>query len=159
MSGIEVAGLVLGAFPLLITALEHYRDVAEASKVFWKIKREYKRWVHDLKICELAFERNLEFLLLPLIVDDDEVQGLLKDPGGHKWQDPELEVRLKERLLKSYHLYLESIGWIREIIEQIKEELGVDSLSFQTKISDDANLQQACMPPPWTPSLSWPLRN
>jgi hypothetical protein len=81
MSGIEVAGLILGSFPLLISALEHYRQSAEALGVFWKIRREHKVWVHDLRICELAFERNLEALLLPLIIDDDAVQDLIGDPG------------------------------------------------------------------------------
>lgn len=82
MSGIELAGLVVGAFPLLIAALEHYRDAANVLEIFWKIKREYKHWVHDLRICELAFERNLEALLLPLIVDDNEILELLKHPQG-----------------------------------------------------------------------------
>ncbi|KAM3550099.1 hypothetical protein ARSEF4850_008513 [Beauveria asiatica] len=101
MSGIEVAGLVLGAFPLLISALEHGRDTAKVLEIFWKIRRE-----------------NLEALLLPLIVDDNEVQDLLKNPGGPRWQDPELEGRLKGRLpVKSYLLYLERISQIQEKVQ------------------------------------------
>lgn len=82
MSGVELAGLVLGAFPLLISALEHYRNLADAAGIFWKIKREHRKWMHDLKICHLAFERNLQFLLLPLVADDEAIDKLLTDPGG-----------------------------------------------------------------------------
>jgi hypothetical protein len=38
--------------------------------------------MQDLKICHLAFERNLQFLLLPLVADDEAIDKLLKDPGG-----------------------------------------------------------------------------
>lgn len=82
MSGIEVAGLVLGAFPLLIKSLEYHREMADAAGVFWKIKREYRKWAHDLEMCNLAFSGNLQSLLLPLVADDDAIKELLADPGG-----------------------------------------------------------------------------
>ena len=91
MSGVEVAGFVLAAFPLAISALEHYRETAETLGVFWKIRREYKIWTHSLNICRLAFEQNLEEFLLPLIADDVELQQLIADPDGPEWKNPELE--------------------------------------------------------------------
>lgn len=104
MSGVEVAGLALGAFPLLISALEHYRHLADAAGVFWKIRREHRKWMHDLKICRLAFERNLQFLLLPLVADDDSIELLLNDPGG------EFAVRT---LTNSWHLSLNNAHYLR----------------------------------------------
>ncbi len=106
MSGIEAAGFVLAAFPLAISALEHYRATAETLGVFWKIRREYKTWTRSLNICQLAFEQNLEQFLLPLIADEDELQRLISGPGSPEWQNPELEMRLRQRLPKSYYLYL-----------------------------------------------------
>lgn len=43
MSGVEAAGFVLAAFPLLISALEHYRESAEVLKDWWRYKREYRK--------------------------------------------------------------------------------------------------------------------
>lgn len=43
MSGVEAAGFVLAAFPLLISALEHYRESAEVLKDWWRFKREYRK--------------------------------------------------------------------------------------------------------------------
>jgi hypothetical protein len=87
MSGVEVTGLLLGAFPLFISTLEHYRDTAETLGVFWKIRKEYKTWTHSLNICQLAFEQNLQELLLPLIVDEDELQKLIAEPDGPEWKN------------------------------------------------------------------------
>lgn len=34
MSGVEIAGLVLGAIPLVIAALEHYEDALDPTIAF-----------------------------------------------------------------------------------------------------------------------------
>jgi hypothetical protein len=135
MSGIEVAGLLLGIFPLIITGLEHYRETASVLGVFWKIRRKYLVWMHSVNICKLAFENNLEELLLPLIADDDQLKLLIADPQGPEWQNPQLEQCLRERLPKSYDLYLESISHIKETMDQLSHELGVDNSRFQSKVS------------------------
>jgi hypothetical protein len=137
MSGVEVAGFVLAAFPLAISALEHYRETAETLGIFWKIRREHKTWMHSLKIGRLAFEQNLEQFLLPLIADEDELQQLIADPDGPAWKNPELEKRLRRRLPKSYDLYLESIDHIKDVMEDLKHELGIDKAGFQSKVSED----------------------
>jgi hypothetical protein len=43
MSGIEVVGLVLGAFPLLVSAMEHYEGVQKVAGTFIKIRRAHRR--------------------------------------------------------------------------------------------------------------------
>jgi hypothetical protein len=77
----EIAGFVLAAIPLMISGLEHYRESAEVLESWWKIKREYKTCMRNLKYHKVAFEENLEELLLPLIADEDKLQQLLNDPG------------------------------------------------------------------------------
>lgn len=64
----------------MISGLEHYRESAEVLENWWKIKREYQKCVRNLKYHKVAFEENLEKLLLPLIVDEDKLQRLLNDP-------------------------------------------------------------------------------
>lgn len=160
MSGVEVAGLILGAFPLTISALEHYRETAETLGIFWKvntrlylfhppsnllvligyyiqIRRSYKTWIHGLNICKLAFEQNLEEFLLPLIADEEELQQLIAEPHGPAWKNPELEKRLRQRLPKSYDLYLESIERIQDVMIDLKSELGMDKAGFQSKVSEE----------------------
>lgn len=42
MSGIEIAGLVLGAFPVVIEALESYRNAFTALKNWWEFQRTFE---------------------------------------------------------------------------------------------------------------------
>ncbi len=131
MSGIEIAGLLLGAFPLLISALEHYRQSAEVLDDWWQIKQEYKKCKNEIKLQELAFEGSLERFLLPLVVDDNQIAALIAEPGGTKWKDPALEDKVKSRLPKSYDLFIDTIYDIKTTVDDLKEELGVNREAFQ----------------------------
>lgn len=135
MSGIEAAGFVLAAFPLLITALEDYRQGWEILEDWWKIKREYKKCQQNIKIQKLVFEENLEQLLSALVHDENELKLLIADPGGDNWRDAGLEHGLKERLPRSYDIYLETIGEIKSTMESLKHALGVDVTGFQGKLA------------------------
>lgn len=131
MSGIEIAGLLLGAFPLIISALEHYRQSAEVFEDWLHIKTDYTKCRQEIKFHEMAFGFNLERFLLPLVVDDDEIAALVAEPGGMKWKDPALEDILKTRLPKSYELFLDTIYAIQSTMDDLKEELGVSREAFQ----------------------------
>jgi hypothetical protein len=125
MSGVEVAGLILGAFPLLIQVLKSYREGAEAINDWWKIERAYKKTCQDLSYHEILFEGSVKQFLLPLVADDDELLVLMADPAGSAWENVELEVRLRQRLPKSYDLFLDIIGDINNLVDTLKKELGV----------------------------------
>jgi hypothetical protein len=135
MSGIELAGLVLGAFPVLLHALEGYRMAAEEMTEWWRIQRTYKKCHQDLKYYQILFEDNVERFLLPLVVDDDESRTLLADPAGKGWEDKELETRLQQRLPKSYALFLDIIRDVQGLMESLKQELGVSNSKFQAHIN------------------------
>jgi hypothetical protein len=128
MSGIEIAGIVLGGFPLLISALEHYRDGAEAFSDFLNFKHVYKKCRRDVKYLQLCFEGTLKDCLLPLVVDDDALGRLVSDPLGKEWKDQSLETLLKKRLPESYGLYMEMIEEINDIMAKLKEELVVEEV-------------------------------
>ncbi len=56
-------------------------ESAEVLETWWKIKREYQKCMRNLKYHKVAFEENLEELLLPLIADEAKLHRLLNDPG------------------------------------------------------------------------------
>ena len=136
MSGVEAVGLLLGAFPLLISALEHYREGAELLSDWWRIQRAYKKCKQDIEYHRILFESNVEEFLLPLVVDEAELRVLMANPAGDEWEDPELGKRLQERLPKSYNLYLDIIGDINKLMEKLKKELGVGNASFQSRVDE-----------------------
>ena len=126
MSGVEIAGFVLGAIPLMISSLEHYRETAEVLEGWWKIKSEWRKCKNNLNYHKVAFEENLEELLLPLIADEDKLKLLLECPGGPEWKDPALEDMLKERMPKTYSAYLETIQEMREVVKGLNDALGTN---------------------------------
>ena len=126
MSGIEVASLVLGAFPIFVSALEHYRDTKAVFVNWWRFKRQYDNFKHEVEFQQHRFEQNLKIYLLPLVVDDDNLlESLLANPDGPEWKDKQLEERLKERIPESYDLYIQTIKAMNGITEQLKQRLSV----------------------------------
>lgn len=134
MSGFEIAGIVLGAIPIAITALEKYRDVAKRIGFWHKIRLEYQTSSDHLTYYCLMYRRHLKFLLLPLVVNDDKVQELLADPGGQGWKDQCVESLLKARLDESYQLYLSYMTATAEIMEKLNHDLAINEDAIQQAI-------------------------
>lgn len=138
MSGIEVAGLVLGAFPIAIWALEQYRDVARVMGFWYEIRSEYQRSFHELKFHRLTFRRNLERLILPLVSDDAQLQRLISDPGGEAWKDPDIQKALEARLHGSYELYLDILGELQRVMQELNKELVIDNDVLKAKVNEES---------------------
>ncbi|KAF2685656.1 hypothetical protein K458DRAFT_486505 [Lentithecium fluviatile CBS 122367] len=79
MSGIELAGLALGAFPVVLRLLDDYRKGAKAAGDWWQIRRAYEEWKHDLDYHRAAFELNSKLILMPLM-EDEELEKFINDP-------------------------------------------------------------------------------
>lgn len=135
MSGLEVAGVVLGAFPLAIAALEQRRDLARRLGLWQTIRPEYFTCKTDLGFHRATLTSNLRQLLLPLVVDDATVSKLLANPGGEGWKDEAIDRLLRERLDEKYELYFEYIKGMERVMEEVKEELAADSDTVQKKLN------------------------
>ncbi|KAK7420552.1 hypothetical protein QQX98_002751 [Neonectria punicea] len=135
MSGFEVAGIVLGALPLAIEALDRYREVAKRLGFWYKIRLEYQKCSDHLTYYRLAYRRHLKLLLLPLVLDDDKIQELLSDPGGKGWKNQAVGSLLEARLDESYELYLRHMTATAETMQKLNHELAVDEDSIQQTIN------------------------
>ncbi|KAI1413448.1 hypothetical protein F5Y13DRAFT_29788 [Hypoxylon sp. FL1857] len=135
MSGFEVAGVVLGAFPLAIEALEKYREVSKRVGLFYKIRVEYIKCEHNLKFHRASFSGHLRRLLLPLIEDDNKIKDLLSNPGGNFWKDQETIDLLQHRLgEESYGLFVDCIEGVNEVMGKLNSELVLDSTTLQESL-------------------------
>lgn len=135
MSGVEITGLVLGAFPILIEALQRYRAGADILDDWWRYKTAYLKCEQQIRVAEVFFEGNVERLLLPIVMEESERKQLIEDPKSELWANTDLEVRLKESLPKSYEVILHTIVDICECIESLKREFGL--VNEATKLSID----------------------
>ncbi|KAK5006941.1 hypothetical protein LTR28_005871 [Elasticomyces elasticus] len=137
MTGVEIAGLLLGSFPVLISALEHYNETRNVLEQWWEIKRQYKKCRRSIELHQLLYLCNLERFLLPIIVSDEEIKELVSAPLGSRWKDPELEKTLQSRLPpRAYNVYLETITEMNEVMRDLQKELGLDKVHFQAEIAE-----------------------
>jgi hypothetical protein len=134
MSGFEIAGVVLGAFPIAITALEKYREVAKLWGFWWEIRYEYQKCSSEVKFHRLGFTRNLKQLLLPMVSNQAQILRLLADPGGKEWKEQSIAQQLEDRLQDSYELYFEIIQQLQRTMEELQEVLAVDKMNVQDKL-------------------------
>lgn len=139
MSGLEIAGLVLGAVPVAITALEKYGEVAKRLGLFNKIRPEHKRCSDRLCYFHVFLKRHLRQLLLPLTTDDLLVEYLLSNPGGKGWTDPTIVARLRERLQGSYELYSDYLREVERVMRDINQELALDSQGTQGQVHSEVS--------------------
>ena len=124
MSGFEIAGIVLGAFPLAISALRYYQtDIAPLLGIWRNVCREHKKCESDLRFHHLRYRGTLKQLLLPLVVDDETIEHLLGNPVGESWKAPEVAEALKQRLQDSYELYFDTIQDMQQTMRKLNQRL------------------------------------
>ena len=75
-TGIEIAALVLGAFPLVISSLKHYRIGIETFVRWYKSEREAASLRRHLIAERVVFHSACE-LLLSALVPSKAVDGLI----------------------------------------------------------------------------------
>lgn len=122
MSGIEVAGIVLGCIPLVISALEHYIEGVASIKRYVRYKEELES-VRRRLLVEQDIYINTCDALLEGLVPVNELDQYLADPGGELWRAPLLEERLKERLKRSYGSYTLTIRDMNDTLHELKRKL------------------------------------
>ena len=113
--GIEVAGLVLGLFPVVMQLVQLARSDPAPPEI-----RSLQR---TIKTQHTIFLNCLEGLISPHI-DGDDFQELINDPGGAKWNDPKFNAKIKEPLGEDEYLNLmEVISDINVHLTKLKEVL------------------------------------
>ncbi|KAL1646286.1 hypothetical protein SLS58_003242 [Diplodia intermedia] len=144
MSGIEVAGLALGAFPLIISALHGVKECSKVGKQWRKIRKEHKKWTTELRVQEIFLRLTLEKLLLPLVPENTShtLDDLLNDPAGSLWNEPSLVKKLKERLRFTFDQYVQVIEALKEALEELGTQLGMNKEHFQNILHEKVTIDE-----------------
>lgn len=149
-TGIEIAGLALAVFPIVVEGIEFYVAGLKTVHRWLRFAKTLENLIRKLKVERVKFQNTCEELLYD-ICERGELQTLLDDPGGSGWQEPHLQVKLKSQLGRSYSSYLECVAVIRNALEDIKHTLELDTdnnvRSFSRPLSSSP-------PPDQPPSLT-----
>lgn len=141
MSGIEIAGLILGAFPLLIAALEKHKEAAVALGDWWKIRQIYQECIRLINCERTLFDQNLRGLLGPVLYDHSTLDELVTDPFGEQWRSESLAASLEDLLPTSHEIYIGIIKDFHRYMMAIGLELGLENQHFQRRMNVISHLQ------------------
>ncbi|CAO2648716.1 Nn.00g096650.m01.CDS01 [Neocucurbitaria sp. VM-36] len=98
MSGIEIAGLALGAIPVILEAIKGYRDAYEQIQTFKHATKQLHLIDAQFRVCRLNFLSECR-LLLELVLSSPELsKEMLADPSHNNWQDSTMEQQLARLL-------------------------------------------------------------
>jgi hypothetical protein len=125
MSGVEAAGFILAAIPLVISFVEHYADGVRTINRWRKYDRELKSLCRRLRSEEELLRNTCELLLRDIVASEQELETLVLNPAGPEWSDPDLESRLQSKLLGSYVVYMETVEDMKDAVNAIKDRMGI----------------------------------
>lgn len=142
MSGFEVAGVVLGSLPLVISALEHYsegvRTTPRKAELYLTIPQlstlqrmvRYEKVFRELHVifeaAWMTYTASCERLLMPLAITDQEFRDLIDHPSSEKWKDETLNQKLRVRLDSAYIPYRNATKELHKKVEKLCRKLKLD---------------------------------
>ena len=113
-TGLAVAGLILGVFPIVIAGIDYYKQRTG--------EKEIRQLYRSLKVQNDIFYCCIEELLATL-TSDSQLVTLLEDPGGLEWNDEGLQLRLRAHLDYVYDSFCESVEDIKTMVIELRESL------------------------------------
>lgn len=125
LTGVETAGLVLAAFPVVVQLIQGYKEGCQPLRNWFRFHKTFQKLIQGIRLQETRLESNVRMLLLPLVDNDEELEVLLGEPGGGAWKNPDLEDALQLQLSNSFKSYLDTIERIRETLQDFRHQLGV----------------------------------
>lgn len=124
MSGFEVAGIVLGSIPLVISGLEYYMKGLGMLENFRSYKRVLKRLILALQTEHVSLQNICEKLLVG-IAPQTRIEEMIDDPFGDLWKKEEILSNLRLRLWRSFKIFDERVRDMKEAIEEMRLKLNI----------------------------------
>lgn len=125
MSEFEVAGVVLGSIPIVVSALKAYSDGISNMKRWRSYERELRSLGMKLGVEHIKLQTLLENLLVGAI-PHPQIKNMIKDPFGPEWKKDEFHDILRLRLWRSPEIFESIIVDIKLAMDQIQTKLMLD---------------------------------
>lgn len=124
MSGLEVAGVVLGAIPLVISALEHYKAGRGTAATFFKWRDQLDILIYRLKLQKCLLHLDLMELLRGAGVDAVVEDDLTEEECLRVLKDSKNEQAVRGYLGLVYNMFLDVLGRYEACLKILVGKLG-----------------------------------
>ena len=125
MAGVEAAGFVLAALPLVIEGLKSYGKGVRTIGRWLRYAAYIESLTNRLDDEKTKFENNCELLLQDLVPAAD-LEILLALPNGPDWKDAGLQELLRQTLGRSFISYMRAVEEMIGAMELFKAKLEID---------------------------------
>ena len=124
MSGLEVAGVILGSIPIIVSALGQYKTIKEKRRFFQRKALYIDRLIQSLKEQEALVEANLLVLLRAAGFDRDEIQAMNLTSHHEVFNRPDSAEELREYLGALYDPYQRALSRCENSLINISTKIG-----------------------------------
>ncbi|KAI1117725.1 hypothetical protein F5Y14DRAFT_321267 [Nemania sp. NC0429] len=141
MSGFEIAGIVLGAYPILFESAKSLRGALRKCKSWWLFEREFDDFLSEVQKEWVEFSQILEILLDPLDLAPDERKKLQDYPECDLWHEPHIQSQLQERIQpKYYEWFMGQLADMNNTLNELHDLLPIANVHLLDSVSLEAEL-------------------
>ncbi|KAF7555002.1 hypothetical protein G7Z17_g2496 [Cylindrodendrum hubeiense] len=139
MSGFEIAGIVLGALPMLCTVAKDVSERFKNAESWWEFERTFMNFLDSLEEQAIIYEQLLELLVDTLDISDADRESLLQNPNSSSWHEPHIQAGLRNRLQQRYGWFMRNLSLINEatttLLRLLPSEIHhLDSTSLESEL-------------------------
>ncbi|KAL8679575.1 MAG: hypothetical protein Q9186_004169 [Xanthomendoza sp. 1 TL-2023] len=125
-TGIEIAGLTLAVFPIVVNGVERFMAGLQVIKTWRRYRRELAYYQHHIGSASAMFRNTIEELLEGIVTTQDDITTLGDDPHAVASSNPQYEEQLKLRLDHDYDSCLAIMHRMLDALKTIRKELNLD---------------------------------
>lgn len=125
MSGIEVAGIALAVFPIILNGISHFVEGIETIKRWQRYRVRLLSYADVIEAQKIYYLDTLEGILIDIVDSEDDMAHLMAEPGGVHWQKTMYAQRLKDRLDRSYVVFFRVTKDMLQNLSGMCRKLGV----------------------------------
>ncbi|CAI7586430.1 unnamed protein product [Penicillium pancosmium] len=124
MSGFEVVGAVLGAIPLIISAIDYYKLTSQKIRFMAKKELLLNRLIQSLEEQKFLLDNEIRLALQGTHLEEEEIITLISQQGLNPFEDPETADSLKEHLGEAFPLYKKAVSRCEDNLKAIIANIG-----------------------------------
>ena len=98
MSGIEVVGLILGIFPLVVTMAEGCESAFGVLAAWRQFRQEFTSFSNRLRVTKILFGQHIQIALRLIVDSEAQIDEMMKGSHGKAWESSVLANQLQLQL-------------------------------------------------------------
>ncbi|KAH0426538.1 hypothetical protein CcaCcLH18_10295 [Colletotrichum camelliae] len=119
MSGFEIAGLALGAFPLLIEGAKELDGLAKKFEFYWEFRTKFESFIADVNGQRISYDLNIAHLLDTLDISTVDQIKLQNGTEPTLWHEDHIETELRRKVRHDHYHWL--MGRIQDIAKALND--------------------------------------